>query len=1495
MKLLLPLLLTLGMSAAHAVTIDAVYFGQTHMLKSDNPYFGLVGERNTLIKVHVTDPATPASPAVSATLNLGGLSLVLPLTGPATLPASIPDGLGVVQHSYANTFTATLPAAWVKTGLQVTVNAGSATTTVTNLKVSAPTKVIMTMTDVQYFADTNDNYPSGTFAELEAKWPVADLEVRRLGHVVFRELVIPPRADVSAQAVRIKSKAEYQARTGLSFDGEQSAALEWNGALKRAAGTSGRWSLYYLNVYNAFAGGQAGGFAGVGSGTSIGILHHELGHALSLPHWGDSGAYPYKGALHGIAAPSNYNGTHAGPAWAFHPPTGAFIPPTTQPGNVGGRPLGTYTVDPMQGGGAGWQPAGYLMNHFSDYSINQMRNYLNSHVVVWSPTLNSYAQWNQTTGGYTTTVSNNGVQFPTTRDVPVISVMASMSGGKPSVNMVYPPIGPYTAGLIRRFDPTVAADRTAAQSIFSPTSGSDYCLRVLQGGVTKTYMLAASSLTTPALTDGASLETEAVNLPAADGAVTRIELLSTPNVEDVGLPINPTVFYAWAPLMPATGTFDLLPEANSSSAVTMTAEMGEVGYGYTGGTVEYLFTETSGNPGGTSSAWQAARSYTDTGLQPGTAYAYTVSMRAGALTSPASAPAPATTTAVTLASAITVDATQAFAIPSGSGYKAATGLGTFDAATADKLVVVVAAENANNDHFAIFGVRYNGVPMIEAVQQTGGTNDGSLAIYYLDNPGAIGTGGITISSYNPNGGLGTAYALSGTSAGYGAFNSRRGSTLTSLPITTSADKSLVIAALGNSGNGSAAGIPAAIGDLTPSSGAAWGSQWGSLATGHQQVPTPGTITPTFTTNTGSTYSINIAAVEILAASNSASTWVQTAGGAQSWTTAANWITNTVPSPVAGETVNFSTVDIAANTTLSLGADRTGSLWRFGDTTGTETWTVSAGNTITLAGATPGIEVAENTAQLNCVITGSSGLAKTGAGILILTAANTWTGGTSLTAGTLTLNQTAALGAGTLTIGGTGNPYLTNGSGSTMTLANNMIWAGNFRLGGSNLTFSNGNVSLNASATQEIYNTLTIGGVISGTAGLNKQGTGNLVLNGLNTYTGGTVARQGTVTVNTIKNYGVASSLGAPATGSIVIATNNSTALAYTGTGDTTNRPIQVGGTGSAGATTSVSNIGTGALIFTAPVFNTPVGITAGNAPRILSLTGSFGSTTTPNQVQGIIGDNTLNGITGSANQISLNKGSAGAWKLFGTNTYTGTTSITGGTLIFGANNILPDTTNVSIGAATLDADTRTDTAGTLNVTATATIRLGTGAALAFADSSALTWAGTLSLTGTFVSGSSLRFGSSATALTATQLDKISAPGITSFSLNASGYLIGNTAPTFATWQTANNNTGSFTADHDNDGVSNGIEYFLGGSTNTTGQTPLPGITDTAGTLSITWTKAATYPGTYGTNFRVESSDTLTGTWTTETLGANVTQTAHNITYTFPAVTRRFARLRVTGP
>jgi len=46
--------LLLGVVAANAaVSIDAVYFAQTHVMKPTQSYFGLVGNRDALIKAHV--------------------------------------------------------------------------------------------------------------------------------------------------------------------------------------------------------------------------------------------------------------------------------------------------------------------------------------------------------------------------------------------------------------------------------------------------------------------------------------------------------------------------------------------------------------------------------------------------------------------------------------------------------------------------------------------------------------------------------------------------------------------------------------------------------------------------------------------------------------------------------------------------------------------------------------------------------------------------------------------------------------------------------------------------------------------------------------------------------------------------------------------------------------------------------------------------------------------------------------------------------------------------------------------------------------------------------------------------------------------------------------------------------------------------------------------------------------------------------------------------
>lgn len=79
------------------------------------------------------------------------------------------------------------------------------------------------------------------------------------------------------------------------------------------------------------------------------------------------------------------------------------------------------------------------------------------------------------------------------------------------------------------------------------------------------------------------------------------------------------------PPTPNPATFAIAPAAISETSVSMTSTSGSD----PSGPIEYRFTETSGNPGGSSSRWQSSPSHTDAGLSPGTTYRYTVTLRDG--------------------------------------------------------------------------------------------------------------------------------------------------------------------------------------------------------------------------------------------------------------------------------------------------------------------------------------------------------------------------------------------------------------------------------------------------------------------------------------------------------------------------------------------------------------------------------------------------------------------------------------------------------------------------------------------------------------------------------------------------------------------------------------------------------------------------------------------------------------------------------------------------
>jgi autotransporter-associated beta strand protein len=157
-------------------------------------------------------------------------------------------------------------------------------------------------------------------------------------------------------------------------------------------------------------------------------------------------------------------------------------------------------------------------------------------------------------------------------------------------------------------------------------------------------------------------------------------------------------------------------------------------------------------------------------------------------------------------------------------------------------------------------------------------------------------------------------------------------------------------------------------------------------------------------------------------------------------------------------------------------------------------------------------------------TGTVALTKTGAGALTLSGANTYGGTTTLSAGTLVINNATAIGSGTFTIGGVST--IDNTSGSSITLSNNNTqnWNGDFSFTGTNdLNMGTGAVTLGATRTVTVTNgNLTVGGIIGdggNVRGIIKAGAGILTLTGTNTFTGDLVILAGTVSGNSSQAFG----------------------------------------------------------------------------------------------------------------------------------------------------------------------------------------------------------------------------------------------------------------------------------------------------------------------------------------------------------------------------------------
>jgi fibronectin-binding autotransporter adhesin len=285
----------------------------------------------------------------------------------------------------------------------------------------------------------------------------------------------------------------------------------------------------------------------------------------------------------------------------------------------------------------------------------------------------------------------------------------------------------------------------------------------------------------------------------------------------------------------------------------------------------------------------------------------------------------------------------------------------------------------------------------------------------------------------------------------------------------------------------------------------------------------------------------------------------------------------------------------------------------------------------------------------------------------------------------------ALGTGSLSASSGTVLQVTN----SINITNNLsVYSVQFLNGGNTLsgTITNNNTVYDVIPGQ----TNTISGFMTGSGGVELIGGGTLNITGTtNNYTGNTVISNGTLQISTLANSNTVSSIGvnnnvtlAGTTTSTNLNASTTAAIDYTGGNVTTDR-------------TFVVNQGGGT-------------INMASSSTEMTLTGSASGSG-----KLIVGEGTLilNGATNAFAPGSIQVDSDA-------------------TLQLAANNQINDTTGLILNGGTFRTGTSTtgfsDTLGTLTLSASSTIDLGawtTGLRqLTFANSSAITWTGTLTIT-----------------------------------------------------------------------------------------------------------------------------------------------------------------------
>lgn len=355
--------------------IEDIFMSQTHRHAIDHPFYFTIGERPALLQLAVTGSGQSPDVQVEGFMNGGSLG-TLCLNGPATLSGSI----DMSRPNFSDYFSVTLPKSWVKIGLELTITAGNDSRTLaqSQLKIRPYTELNLVNVDMDLMDYNHLPHRTPIFDDfLEELASAIPVSVVRFGHfpsTVHMPIVATNSFQGVPAVVTLDSELEDNGLDKAVING---AAHELLGRIQQATGDFPN-TIYFGNTLNLDPGGWGveGNFVGF---NYTDVFIHELGHALSLPHWEweynvanpdtDSNNYPYSG--------ETTDGGGRGEAWNFIQDTYEFVSPYCEDGNSGVQ--GEERSDCMQREHPCLEtrPSGVgPWDGFGDFSVNAISNFL---------------------------------------------------------------------------------------------------------------------------------------------------------------------------------------------------------------------------------------------------------------------------------------------------------------------------------------------------------------------------------------------------------------------------------------------------------------------------------------------------------------------------------------------------------------------------------------------------------------------------------------------------------------------------------------------------------------------------------------------------------------------------------------------------------------------------------------------------------------------------------------------------------------------------------------------------------------------------------------------------------------------------------------------------------------------------------------------------------------------------------------------------------------